>query len=60
MNKEGVADMYEKAAAEFRGRLEEFRQVDKILINRLQEAQDNLGQSTKNNLALLDKLNERG
>lgn len=60
MNKEGVADLYEQAASEFRTRLEEFRQVDKTLINRLQEAQDNLGQSTKNNLALLDKLNERG
>lgn len=56
MNKEAVADMYEKAAAEFHTRLEEFRQVDKTLINKLQEAQNALGQSTKNNLKLLEKL----
>lgn len=56
MNKEAVADMYEKAAAEFRSRIEEFRQVDKNLLNKLQASQDSLGQSTKNNLALLEKL----
>lgn len=57
-NKEYVANMYEQAAGEFRARLAEFRQVDKALLNKLQEAQDSLGQSTKNNLALLEKIQE--
>ena len=58
MNKEGVANMYEEAASEFRARLEEFHQVDKTLLDRLQKAQDSLGQSTKNNLALLAKMQD--
>jgi hypothetical protein len=56
MNKEAVADMYHQAAAEFQERLEEFRQVDKALIRKLEAAQNSLGESTKNNLALLEKL----
>lgn len=56
MNKEAVADKYEKAAAEFHVRIEEFRQVDKNLIGKLQSVQSSLGQSTKNNLKLLEKL----
>ena len=57
-NKEHVADIYEKAANEFHARLNEFRQVDKNLIAKLDTAQQSLGQSTKNNLKLLDKLQE--
>lgn len=56
LNKEYVANMYEQAAAEFRARLEEFHQVDKALLGKLEKAQNSLGQSTKNNLALLAKL----
>lgn len=56
MNKEAVADTYQKAATEFRARIEEFRQVDKNLLGKLQSVQNSLGQSTKNNLALLEKL----
>ncbi len=55
-NKEHVADVYAKAADEFHARIHEFRQVDKSLIAKLDAAQKSLGQSTKNNLALLEKL----
>ena len=58
-NKEHVADVYEKAAAEFRARVPEFRKVDKTLIAKLEEAQKSLGQSTKNNLKLLEKLQDK-
>ena len=58
MNKEHVADLYEQAASEFRARLNEFRQVDKALMDKLEKAQKSLGQSTKNNLALLAKMQD--
>ena len=58
MNKEGVANMYHQAANEFRARLGEFKSVDKSLINKLNDVQESLGQSTKNNLALLEKIEE--
>ncbi|MCI5060940.1 MAG: hypothetical protein MRY79_07700 [Alphaproteobacteria bacterium] len=58
MNKEGVADLYQQAANEFHARLPEFKNVDKSLIAKLDEVQKSLGQSTKNNLALLAKLQE--
>jgi hypothetical protein len=56
MNKEHVADMYQQAANEFHERINEFKQVDKTLITKLEKAQNSLGQSTKNNLALLAKI----
>ena len=58
MNKEHVADLYTQAAHEFHERVEEFRKVDKGLIEKLEKAQKSLGQSAKNNLALLKKLQE--
>ena len=57
-NKEHVADVYEKAAAEFHARIHEFSQVDKGLIEKLNDAQQSLGQSTKSNLKLLKKLQD--
>lgn len=57
-NKEYVAELYEKAAKEFHQRLHEFRQVDKTLIEKLNKAQTSLGQSTKNNLNLLEKMQD--
>lgn len=59
MNKEHVADLYTKAANEFRARLDEFRQVDKNLLGKLDAAQKSLGQSTKNNINLLEKLQSK-
>jgi hypothetical protein len=58
MNKEHVADLYTQAAHEFHARIDEFKTVDKTLIAKLEKAQKSLGQSTKNNLALLKKLQE--
>ncbi|MEM6812524.1 MAG: hypothetical protein AAF549_08685 [Pseudomonadota bacterium] len=57
-NKEHVATIYEKAANEFHARIREFKQVDKSLIAQLEDAQKSLGQSTKNNLVLLEKLQD--
>lgn len=57
-NKEFVANVYEKAAAEFHNRLHDFEQVDKALIEKLSSAQDSLKQTTGNNLNLLKKFQE--
>ena len=57
-SKEHVADLYSKAADEFHGRIHEFKGVDKALIAKLDAAQKSLGQTTKNNLKLLKKLQE--
>ncbi|MCB1651086.1 MAG: hypothetical protein KDI46_03450 [Alphaproteobacteria bacterium] len=40
---------YEKLAGEFRGRLEEFRGVDRGLLDRLENLQNLLGEKTLNN-----------
>jgi len=58
-NKEFVANVYDKAAAEFHKRLHDFNQVDKALIEKLSAAQDSLKQSTNNNLNLLAKLQDK-
>ena len=55
-SKETVIDLYQQAANEFHQRLNEFQGVDKGLIAKLETAQNSLGQTTKNNLALLKKL----
>jgi len=55
-NKEHVASIYEKAATEFHSRIPEFKKVDKALLEKLNDAQQSLGQTTKNNLKLLEKL----
>ncbi len=59
MNKEAAIEAYEIAAAEFHNRINEFRQVDKNLITKLNEAQDSLKSSTNNNLKILQKLQEQ-
>ncbi len=56
--KEHVAAIYEKAAGEFHKRIHEFKQVDKALVAKLDAAQASLGQTSKNNLKLLEKLEE--
>ena len=55
-SKEHVAEVYEKAANEFHERVDEFRTVDKTLIQKLEATQKSLGESTKSNLKLLEKL----
>jgi len=57
-NKEHVADIYEKAAAEFHRRINHFKKVDKALIEQLNAAQASLKQTTDNNLKLLEKFQE--
>jgi hypothetical protein len=58
MVKEPAIEAYETAAAEFRTRINEFRQVDKGLIEKLEAAQDSLKGSTVSNLKLLEKFQE--
>lgn len=58
-SKEYVANVYEKAANEFHKRLDEFESVDKALIAKLETVQKSLGQTAKNNLKLLDKLQDK-
>ena len=58
MNKEHAANMYTKAANEFHQRIDEFKGVDQGLVDKLEAAQKSLGQTTKNNLSLLEKLQE--
>lgn len=58
-SKEHVADVYEKAANEFRIRLVEFENVDKGLVAKLEAVQKSLGQTTNNNLKLLKKLQDK-
>lgn len=57
-SKEHVAELYTKAANEFHKRIHEFDCVDKGLIGKLDTAQKSLGQTTKNNLKLLAKLQD--
>ena len=54
-NKEHVANIYEKASAEFHKRINQFKKVDKALIEQLNAAQESLKQTTNNNLKLLEK-----
>jgi len=58
MIKEPAIEAYESAAIEFRSRINEFRQVDKSLIAKLEEAQESLKGSTLSNLKLLEKFQE--
>ena len=58
MSKEETADRYQKAAAEFHARLNEFKSVDRSLLTKLDEAQASLKQSTESNLKLLKKFED--
>ncbi|MEM9469892.1 MAG: hypothetical protein AAF988_06995 [Pseudomonadota bacterium] len=54
--KEHVAEVYDKAAAEFHARLEELNNVDNALMEKLKAANESLKQSTANNIRLLEKI----
>ena len=58
-DKEHVAAIYDKAAAEFHGRLAEFHNVDSALMAKLQAANAELRQSTENNIRLLQKVDAK-
>ena len=51
--KEAQSGKYAKASEEFRSRLEEFRNVDKTLLNRLEKLQNDLGEKTKSNREII-------
>lgn len=52
--KSRLANMYEKAAAEFHTRLNEFKGVDKNLIDHLDQIQKKLGDRAHANIATLE------
>lgn len=54
--KEGLAEQYMKACEEFRNRVEEFRNVDKALIGRLEKLQNELGERAHSNNASAEQL----
>jgi hypothetical protein len=53
-DKQKLADLYEQGAREFKHRVEDFRTVSKALIDRLEEAQQRLGELTRANVDLLE------
>jgi len=57
--KEKVANSYVKASAEFRKRLNEFRGIDRSLLDRLDTLQQDLAQRTKSNNVIVQRLNKR-
>jgi hypothetical protein len=52
--KKKLADLYEQAAGEFRKRLNEFRTVDKDLLDRLDQIQQKLKELTQSNMDILE------
>lgn len=56
VDKEHVANIYDKAAAEFHARLGEFQNVDNALMKKLEEANASLRQTMANNIRLLEKI----
>lgn len=57
--KEILASRYAKASEEFRNRLEEFRSVDPALIKTLENLQIEIGDKTRRNNELVDRLGKR-
>lgn len=54
--KEKVSTQYERAAGEFHVRLEEFRGSDPALLNRLEKLQEELGEKTKSNTKIVERM----
>lgn len=51
--KEKIASRYTRASSEFRRRIEEFRSIDRALLDQLEAAQRNLSTKTAENNALI-------
>ncbi len=55
-NKEKLAGSYAGASQEFRFRIEEFRGTDRRLLDELEKLQNELGEKTENNNALISQI----
>lgn len=58
-DKEEKSVQYARAATEFRERMEEFRGIDDLLLNQLEQTQMALGTRAKNNMQQLANLKSR-
>ena len=57
--KESIAGQYTKASEEFRSRLDDFRTVEKSLLNRLELLQKNLAEKAHGNNAMVAQMKQR-
>ncbi len=57
--KESIANQYTKASEEFRSRLEDFRNVEKPLLGRLEALQKNLAEKTQGNNVIVAQIKQR-
>jgi hypothetical protein len=57
--KEGIAGQYTQASEEFRSRLEDFRNVEKSLLGRLEVLQKNLAEKTHGNNIMVVQMKQR-
>lgn len=57
--KESIANQYTQASEEFRARLEDFRSVEKPLLNRLELLQKNLAEKTQGNNVMVAQIKQR-
>lgn len=57
--KESIASQYTRASEEFRARLEDFRNVEKPLLNRLETLQKNLAEKTQGNNVMVAQIKQR-
>ena len=57
--KDMLASQYMKASEEFRERVQEFRRVDRSLLDRLEKLQTKLGEKTHSNNALVSQMRKR-
>lgn len=57
--KESIANQYTQASEEFRARLEDFRNVEKPLLNRLELLQKNLAEKTQGNNVMVAQIKQR-
>lgn len=57
--KESITEQYTTASEQFRARLDDFRSVEKGLINRLEMLQKNLSEKTHGNNVMVARIKER-
>ncbi|MCE7887117.1 MAG: hypothetical protein DYH13_06405 [Alphaproteobacteria bacterium PRO2] len=57
--KESITGQYTKASEEFRARLDDFRNVEKSLLGRLEVLQKNLAEKTHGNNAMVVQMKQR-
>jgi hypothetical protein len=56
--KEKLAERYVAASEEFRSRIEEFRALDRALLNKLERLQKDLGEKTRANNEMMERMHD--